>query len=272
MARHVSAPAADHAARAYDVFAGFYDDFTRAHDHARWTGILERLAREHGLRGNRLLDLGCGTGESFLPMLARGYDVTACDISPEMLAHANAKADGRARLLEQDLRALPLVGTFDLVWSLGDALNYLQSEAELTAALRGAAANLALDGLLVFDVNTLATFRRLYSSLLVHADERRVLILDGHGSPALPAGGRAEVWIDRLTPGTDGWWARERSVHHHRHHPAGSVRRALARAGLELLAECGSLLDGELEPELDETRHVKAVLLARLASQRGEGR
>lgn len=268
----MSAPAADHARRAYDVFAGFYDDFTRDHNHAGWTASLERVAIEAGLCGRRLLDLGCGTGESFLAMLDRGYEVTACDASPAMLERAAAKAGGRARLTVQDLRSLPVLGEFDLVWSLGDAFNYLQSAAELSAALHGAAANLAPGGLLLFDINTLATFRALYSSLLVHAGEQRVLILDGHGSRELPAGGRAEVWIDRLVACGDGSWARERSVHHHRHHSIGRVRRALRRAGLELAAVYGSRATGELEAGVDESRHVKAVVIARRASASKERR
>jgi SAM-dependent methyltransferase len=189
-----------------------------------------------------------------------------------MLARAAEKAGERARLRVEDLRALPLLGAFDLVWSLGDALNYLQSADELTAALRGAAANLAPGGLLLFDVNTLATFRSLYSSLLVHAGSDRVLILDGHGSRELEPGGAAEVWIDRLRAGDDGRWTRERSVHHHRHHPLATVRRALRQAGLESLAEHGSDLSGRLEPGVDESRHVKAVVLAHRIPQSSERR
>jgi 2-polyprenyl-3-methyl-5-hydroxy-6-metoxy-1,4-benzoquinol methylase len=66
---------------AYDVAADVYDDFTAHHDYEGWTALIERLARAHGLAGGRLLDVGCGTGNSFLPFLERGYQVTACDIS-----------------------------------------------------------------------------------------------------------------------------------------------------------------------------------------------
>ena len=38
--------------------------------------------------GERVLDVACGTGKSFMPFLARGWDVTACDLSPAMLARA----------------------------------------------------------------------------------------------------------------------------------------------------------------------------------------
>lgn len=262
----------DHARRAYDVFAGFYDDFTAGHEHQEWADALLAAARDAGLRGNRLLDVACGTGESFLALLARGFDVTACDISPAMVAVASEKAGGRATVLEHDMRALPRLGRFDLVWCLGDALNYLQEREELEAAFAGMGANLEPDGVLVFDVNTLATCRDVYSSLRVLPGERQVLVLEGHGSPTLPPGGAAEVWIDRLTPADGERWARSRSVHHHRHHSPAALEAALAAAGLEVVARYGSRRGG-LEPELDEQRHIKAVFVARHARLDGrEGR
>lgn len=253
----------DHARRAYDAFAPFYDDFTSHHDDELWTGVLERLAVDFGLGGRRLLDIACGTGRSFLPMLARGYAVTACDISPAMVDRAREKAGSAARVLVRDIRALERLGAFDLVWCLGDALNYLQNEAEVAAVFDGVRRNLAPGGIFVCDVNTLATFREVYSSLLVKPDDAQVLILDGHGARSLAPQGSAEVWIDRLTPSSGGWWTRTRSVHHHRHHAPVDLERQLRAAGIAPVAVYGSLLSGDVEPRVDETRHVKAVVIAR---------
>ncbi|HEX8103681.1 MAG TPA: class I SAM-dependent methyltransferase [Solirubrobacteraceae bacterium] len=247
---------------AYEAMADFYDEFTAGHRDSLWCDALETIAREAGLRGRRLLDVGCGTGRSFLPMLARGYAVTACDVSPAMLAEARRKAGGRATLLEHDMRALPRVGEFDLVWSLGDALNYLGTTGELRATFEGAARNLAPGGLLLVDVNTLATFRAVYSALLVRPGDERVLVLDGQGRADLEPAGLAEVWIDKLAAGPGGRWSRVRTVHRHRHHPEPVIRDALAGAGLRCVAVHGSTAEGALEPALDEGRHVKAVYLA----------
>ena len=86
------ATAGDPAAEAYKGLAPFYDELTRAHDYDAWTFHLERRARRSACAGSRLLDVACGTGKSFLPLLERGYRVTGCDISPEMLDQARAKA------------------------------------------------------------------------------------------------------------------------------------------------------------------------------------
>ena len=83
------------ATRAYAVLAPAYDLLTAEYAYGPWLSAIERLAREHGLSGHRLLDVGCGTGKSFLPLLQRGFHVTACDISPEMVALA--RREGRQR-------------------------------------------------------------------------------------------------------------------------------------------------------------------------------
>src|SRR4051812_5469915 len=119
----------DQALSAYDALAPHYDAFTAGYDYERWLDALEELAREHGLRGRRLLDVACGTGKSFLPMLERCYDVVACDLSPGMVARAREKASGDVELFVADMRELPRVGSFDLITCLDDAVNYLTSPA-----------------------------------------------------------------------------------------------------------------------------------------------
>src|SRR4051812_33686781 len=100
----------DGARLAYDQLAPFYDAFTAHHDYELWTSALLDLARRHGLRGNRLLDAACGTGKSFEPFVRRGWHVTACDVSPEMLARAARKTGADAELHVADLNALPAFG------------------------------------------------------------------------------------------------------------------------------------------------------------------
>src|SRR5512144_1938406 len=98
---------------AYDALASTYDAFTADYDYERWLCVLHDLTAEHGARGRRLLDIACGTGRSFEPMLRRGYEVTACDISPAMVARAAARLDGwGGRVAVADMRDLPAWGPF----------------------------------------------------------------------------------------------------------------------------------------------------------------
>jgi SAM-dependent methyltransferase len=255
--------AADHAREAYDALAPGYDALTAHHDHEGWTGNLLERAQAAGLRGQRLLDVACGTGNTLVPMVARGFRASGVDVSPAMLAEAEGKLTPDVRLMAGDMRALPRLGEHDLVWSLGDACNYLQTPEELVQAFEGFRRNLAPEGVIVIDVNTLATFRRLYSSLLVIPGRERVVIVEGKGDPGLPSGAAAVAWLDRLERGAHGWWTRTRSVHHHRHHAPETIRAALDAAGLRCVAEFGAQLTGALEHPVDELRHSKAVYIAR---------
>jgi SAM-dependent methyltransferase len=144
---------------AYETIAPVYDEFTAHHDYEVVMAELLPALEQRGLTTGSLLDVGCGTGKSFLPMLARGWEVTACDISPAMVALAREKVDNSVRVEIADMRELSVFGEFDLVWAVDDAINYLLDFAELTAALTGMRDNLAPAGLLQFDVNTLLMYR-----------------------------------------------------------------------------------------------------------------
>src|SRR5215207_10747192 len=123
--------------QAYDALAPVYDDIGSGRAHERWLAAIEELALEYGLAGRRLLDVACGTGNSFMELLGRGYDVTACDASPRMVAAARRKAGPAARVLVADMRRLPALGEFDLVTCLDDGLNHLTEPREVLAALTG---------------------------------------------------------------------------------------------------------------------------------------
>src|SRR5215212_8096018 len=101
----------------YDPLAAAYDTLTADYDYDRWLSVIEALARDAGLSGNRLLDVACGTGSSFLPLRER-YEVVGCDLTAAMLRRAAARADDGVRLLRHDMRSLPVLGSFDLVLCL----------------------------------------------------------------------------------------------------------------------------------------------------------
>jgi SAM-dependent methyltransferase len=249
----------DHARRTYDAFAADYDAFTAHHDYEGWTADIERLALEAGLRGHRLLDVACGTGKSFLPMLARGYEVTACDISPAMLRIAAGKAGGRARLHVLDMRELPVLGAFDLVTCLDDALNYLHDPQELVAAFAGLARNLAPDGVAVFDVNSLSAYEAFFGTLSVVPERDRVLVWRGSCTAPLAPGSVAEATVESLGRNGDGTWTARSHEHRQRHHAAPLLEAALAAAGLAVRRVAGMHTDGSLTDGFDEAENSKAL-------------
>jgi SAM-dependent methyltransferase len=258
----------DAALAAYERLAPFYDDFTAGYDYETWLDGLELLALEHGLPGRRLLDVACGTGKSFLPMLRRGYEVTACDLSPAMVELAREKALGAAEVVVADVRELPLLGEFDLVTCLDDSLNYLLGDDDLEAAFEGIAANLAPGGLLLFDLNTLGTYRRVFRSDSVAESDGTVFCWRGLSAGEPLPGGTFEAAIDVFSRAGEDCWRRSTSRHRQRHRTRDEVERALGLAGLELVLVRGQSAGARLEPERDEELHTKLVHLARATETR----
>jgi SAM-dependent methyltransferase len=248
---------------AYEAIAPVYDDFTAHHDYELWLGNLLPELRRHGLSGNRLLDVGCGTGKSFLPMLARGWEVTGCDISEGMLEVARTKTTGSVPLSIADMRELPVFGEFDLVWCLDDAINYLLSKAELDQALSGMRANMAPQALLMFDVNTLSTYRTFFAEEEVVERDGRRLIWRGRTPADAPPGSICEASFEVEGAEGDALDQIPVELHRERHFPEIEILEALETAGLECVDAFGHGTDAVLEQPLDEISHSKAVYLAR---------
>lgn len=136
----------------YDAIAAVYATDMGASmpfdDVAFYRAVCER-------QGGVALELGCGTGRILLELLAAGLDATGMDRSLPMLAQLqkDARARGLAspRVVQGDLRALPLRGAFATVLAPYSLVTYLTDDATLDAFLHEARALLAPGGVLVLD-------------------------------------------------------------------------------------------------------------------------
>jgi SAM-dependent methyltransferase len=239
----------------YDALAPSYDDFTLGYGYRyeTWTATLLARAEAEGLQGTRLLDVACGTGFSFIPLLERGWQVTGCDLSPAMVEAARAKVGDRAELHVADMRELPDLGEFDLIWSINSAMNYLLSVEELTAALTGMRRNLAPDGLVLFDLLALKTARSFFVDELPVERGGKRFLWKGALSPeevasGVAGGGVLEEEGSSSPPGR----------HRMRHFGEAEVREAIDAAGLRFRRVLGEK-DGELLEDFDEEDQTTAL-------------
>jgi ubiquinone/menaquinone biosynthesis C-methylase UbiE len=247
---------------AYEALAPAYDDFTAHHNYDLWLGALMPKLEKHGIPGKRLLDVACGTGKSFLPLLKQGWEVTACDISPAMVALAREKVGEKVKLFVADMRDLPVVGEFDVVFCLDDAVNYLLTTEELEQALTGMRRNLGPGGLLMFDVNTMETYRTFFAEEVVLERAGKRMIWKGLTSPDVAPGSIAEATIE-VEPMEDGVAAIPPELHRERHFSEAEVRAAMEAAGLECLDVYGHHHDAIPKQPLDVVAHAKAVYISR---------
>lgn len=249
----------------YDALAPTYDLLTAAYDYDRWIGALLRWAGEHGLEGRRALDVACGTGKSFVPLIEAGFDVVGCDESRGMLAVAATRVPDPRAVQRHDMRVLPVLGSFDLITCIDDALNHLLREQDVRDALGSMARNLAPGGLLVFDVNTLATYRSAFATSEVFDVDDHLFAWRGLTDAHVPEGGVAELQVDVFAPVTEdpSLWRRTTSRHRERHYPVAVIERLASDAGLVVVDRRGQSPGVVLDPEIDEQRHTKALFLAR---------
>jgi SAM-dependent methyltransferase len=245
----------DPALAAYEAFAPIYNEFNHQNDYEMWLGrtLLPELEKR-GLRKGRALDVGCGTGRAFPPLLRRGWKIHGCDLSPAMLERARAEADDRVELDVADMRELPVFGEFELVISMNDSVNYLLGDEDLERALAAMRANLAADGLLLFDVNARSTYGAGAWNMvreIEHEGRRWTWRATGEVSPSI---------FETRIEGDDV----EPSIHRERFRPATEVREAMKTAGLNCLAALSmNEVDGQIvlsEPP-DEDRDYKVVYI-----------
>jgi SAM-dependent methyltransferase len=244
----------DHARVAYDAMASIYDDFNSQNDYFSWFNVLIPRLERLGLPGSGLLlDVACGTGRAVEPMQRRGWLVAGCDISSEMVQLARAKHPDVPFEVD-DMRELQVYRPegFDLVWALNDPVNYLLGDLHLQQAIKSMGRNLAADGLLVFDCNTIALFAANFDPQGTHRDDR---------------------WQWRPRGLVDGIWEAEITgegvephLHRERHYSVPEVQRAILNAGLDVVAAMGQreTEDGlVIEDGWDEERDHKIVHVAR---------
>jgi ubiquinone/menaquinone biosynthesis C-methylase UbiE len=146
----------------YEKFAYTYDRLMREMPYDDWLRFAQEAWAEYGLKPKSIVDLGCGTGSISIPLALEGLNVTGIDLSEDMLAVAQQKAEGHHPLpkggsltwVHQDIREWQLTGEADTVISFCDCLNYLLEESDIIEAFQQTYKGLKPGGIFVFDVHT----------------------------------------------------------------------------------------------------------------------
>lgn len=120
----------------------------------------EEVVRRWTSPDDSVIDLGCGTGRAVMPLLERGLDCVACDLSHPMLKEVNAKANQlaesgnlmsvRANLV--DLRCFA-DASFDCALCLFSTLGMIRGHVPRMEVLRHVARMLKPGGLFIFQVH-----------------------------------------------------------------------------------------------------------------------
>ncbi|WP_377888411.1 class I SAM-dependent DNA methyltransferase [Alkalihalobacillus sp. R86527] len=144
----------------YEQFSYVYDRLMADAPYDKWTELVLNECSS-----GKVLDLGCGTGECSLKLADKGFDVTAVDLSEQMLSVAYEKATRNnlnVRFIQQDMRELETADQYDVVTIFCDSLNYITDEQGVKSTFTRIYDHLKPGGVLLFDVHSMHKITNLF--------------------------------------------------------------------------------------------------------------
>lgn len=141
----------------YETLAAYYDRIMAEIDYGAWSDFYGAVFQKYGVTVRRVLDLACGTGSITVPLAKAGFDVTGIDLSAEMLALAQEKAEKervRIRFSEQNIALFDAGRGYDAAICSFDGYNYLTKSADVVSSFARVYETLNDGGIFIFDVST----------------------------------------------------------------------------------------------------------------------
>ena len=159
---------------AYHELAFSYDRLTNDVDYEATVKFYEEILKREGVQPRTAVDLACGTGSVALLLAQKGLQVTAVDMSWEMLTVAQQKAqeaDTDIRFVCQSLQQLHLPVGVDLAVCALDSIDYILDPDDCAQAIKRVYKALNPGGCFIFDVNTPEKLRAMDGQIFLDEDD-----------------------------------------------------------------------------------------------------
>ncbi len=144
---------------AFGELAKYYDLIYKDKDYHKEANFIEECFTKY-LKPNKMLEIGCGTGNYTKIFSEKGYAMTGIDISEEMLKVARSKCT--CKFFNMDIRNLSLYSKFDCCIALFAVMGYITKDSDIKQTLINIHKHLKNGGIFVFDVwNGLAVLKHL---------------------------------------------------------------------------------------------------------------
>ena len=159
---------------AYHELAQSYDRLTNDVDYEATVDFYYEILKREGLDPRTAVDLACGTGSVALILARKGLQVTAVDMSWEMLMVAQQKAveaGVQPQFACQMLQQLHLPRAVDLAVCALDSIDYILNPDDCKKAIQRVYKALNPGGCFIFDVNTPEKLRAMDGQTFLDEDE-----------------------------------------------------------------------------------------------------
>ena len=159
---------------AYHELAQSYDRLTNDVDYDATVAFYYEILDREGLSPRTAVDLACGTGSVGQRLAEKGLQVTAVDMSWEMLMVAQqkaAEADVFLQFVCQPLQQLHLPRGVDLAVCALDSIDYILDPGDCQEAICRVYKALNPGGCFIFDVNTPEKLRAMDGQVFLDEDE-----------------------------------------------------------------------------------------------------
>lgn len=158
-----------------------YDTLNSDIDYEKWADFYQACFEKYaGIKVKHICEMACGTGSMAVIFGKRGYNVTAFDLSEDMLTLADKKVHDagldNVRLTLQDMRSFKVYSKAQGLVCMLDSLNCLMDNNALSEAFECAYAALDDGGVFIFDVNSKFKFENIYGDNAYVLEDEKVLL------------------------------------------------------------------------------------------------
>ena len=160
--------------QAYRDLAFSYDRLTNDVDYEAVVDFYFQILEKESLTPRTAVDLACGTGSVALLLARKGLQVTAVDMSEDMLTVAEQKAQGMKqppRFVCQKLQKLSLPRGVDLAVCALDSMDYITDPKDCQQAIKRIYRVLNPGGCFIFDVNTPQKLQAMDGQIFLDEDD-----------------------------------------------------------------------------------------------------
>ncbi|OIJ22105.1 SAM-dependent methyltransferase [Anaerobacillus alkalidiazotrophicus] len=224
----------------YEKFAYLYDELMSDAPYDKWVSFVMKVMEECNVKQGKILDVGCGTGNISIPLSQKGYEITAVDLSEEMLIVAKEKsemANTSIKFFQQDMRELEGLGSFDTIISLCDSINYLNNEKEVEKTFEGVYNHLNDQGIFIFDVHSIYKIESIFKgNTFAYNGEQISYIWECFESEESYS---IEHDLSFFVENKQGLYERFDEIHKQRTYPVSFYQEALEKIGFKVMMISG---------------------------------